>query len=153
MLANADTHDTVGTDVAYVIAHAAIVAMLQNTMTNPFFQFSCFEQFMLLCCHAVNSSWYCCYWCCNWCCPRRVRNADTHIIHADADVVESVTFTAVRCWCWSYLCYHCYWFMIFRFFLLLRMLLLMTLWIPFDTGVTDIVSDVVQVVLVKLIIM
>ena len=56
VLAKADTHDTVGTDVAYVIAHAAIVAMLQNTMTNPFFQFSCFEQFMLLCCHAVNSS-------------------------------------------------------------------------------------------------
>ena len=28
MLANADTHDTVGTDVACVIAHAAIVAML-----------------------------------------------------------------------------------------------------------------------------
>ena len=56
VLANADTHDILGTDVAYVIAHAAIVAMLQNTMTNPFFQFSCFEQFMLLCCHAVNSS-------------------------------------------------------------------------------------------------
>ena len=28
VLANADTHDTVGTDVAYVIAHAGIVAML-----------------------------------------------------------------------------------------------------------------------------
>ena len=28
VIANADTHDTVGTDVAHVIAHAAIVAML-----------------------------------------------------------------------------------------------------------------------------
>ena len=28
MLANADTHDTVGADAACVIAHAAIVAML-----------------------------------------------------------------------------------------------------------------------------
>ena len=37
------------------------------------------------------------------------------------------------------------------FFMLLRMLLLMTLRIPFDTGVTDFVKDVVQVVLVKLI--
>ena len=37
--------------------------------------------------------------------------------------------------------------------MLLRMLLLMTLWIPFDIGVPDIVSDVVQVVLVKLILM
>ena len=33
------------------------------------------------------------------------------------------------------------------------MLLLMTLWIPFDTGVPDIVNDAVQVGLVKLILM
>ena len=29
MLANADTHDTLRTDVAYTIAHAGIVAMLE----------------------------------------------------------------------------------------------------------------------------
>ena len=28
MLANADTHDTLGTDVAYIVVHAGIVAML-----------------------------------------------------------------------------------------------------------------------------
>ena len=31
------------------------------------------------------------------CCASRARKADTHVVHADADVVESVTFIAVRC--------------------------------------------------------
>ena len=56
---------------------------------------------------------------------------------ADTDYIYGITVT----------------FFLILLFWLFIMLLLMTLWIPFDTGVPDIVNDAVQVGLVKLILM